>query len=107
MAPASLAAARSRGRRLEIPAGRGGSHFSLLFYSVPVGPGASRLVAGYSTNAVPSGVRALMASGLVARLLRGLQWAGDLGAHEVIDGDTLFLYEQVSRAGRFEGLCSE
>jgi hypothetical protein len=33
--------------------------------------------------------------GALAPLLHSLQWLGDLGAHEVIDGDTLFLRRQV------------
>lgn len=92
---ACLARPLSSSRRLEIPAGRGGAHFSMLFYAVPAGPGACRLVAGYSTDALPSAVRALLGSTPLAALARGLQWAADLGAHEVVDGDALFLYAQV------------
>lgn len=34
-------------------------------------------------------------AGLLAPLLRAFQWVGDLGAHDVLDGDTLFLRAQV------------
>lgn len=41
----------------------GGSRFSMLFYVVPVAPGASRFLAAYSTDALPPGLRAAVAGG--------------------------------------------
>lgn len=35
-------------------------------------------------------------AGALTPLLHAFQWLGDLGAHEVIDGDTVFLYNQAS-----------
>jgi Pheophorbide a oxygenase len=71
-------------------------HFSMLFYAVPVAKGHCRLVAGYSTSYhVPSSVRAVLNSQILAPLLHSFQWAVDLGNHEVVDGDTLLLRYQV------------
>ncbi|GAB4813222.1 hypothetical protein N2152v2_000268 [Parachlorella kessleri] len=67
---------------------------SLVFYAVPVTPGNSRIVAGYSTNALPPRAKRVLQSGVGALLLRGMQWFLDLRTHEVLDGDTLFIRDQ-------------
>ncbi|KAI3433934.1 hypothetical protein D9Q98_003736 [Chlorella vulgaris] len=87
---------------LEFPA-PGGSRFSMLFYAVPVSPGHSRLVAGYSSDAVPPAVKALLQSDLLAPLLHAFQFVADIGNHVVLDGDTVHIYQQeqlVKREGR-------
>lgn len=48
--------------RLKLRPGQG-SVFSLLFYAVPVAPGRSRIVAGYSTNSLPGPVSRMLQSG--------------------------------------------
>ena len=46
---------------------------------------------------------AIAAAGVLAPLLHSLQFLGDLGAHEVIDGDAIHIYQQV---GQQCGPCS-
>lgn len=77
------------------------SSFSLIFYAVPVGPQRSRIIAGYSISTAPALVKQLINSGALTPLLHAFQWLGDLGQHEVIDGDTLFLryQEEIDAAG--------
>lgn len=67
---------------------------SMLFYAVPVAPGQCRIIAGYSTNALPSPLNKLITSRLMAPFFHAFQWAGDIGAHQVLDGDTVLLRYQ-------------
>ena len=46
---------------------------------------------------------ATAAAGFLAPLLHALQFLGDLGAHEVIDGDAIHIYQQASRDARHAG----
>lgn len=51
--------------RLSFEAGAGAA-FSMVFYAVPVSPGRSRLLAGYSTTAAPALVKQALGSGASA-----------------------------------------
>ncbi|KAL4425624.1 hypothetical protein ABPG75_009640 [Micractinium tetrahymenae] len=87
---------------LEMPTG-GRGHFSMLFYAVPVSPTSCRFFAGYSTDAVPASVRRLLQpAGALAPVLHAFQFLGDLGAHEVVDGDLIHIFWQ-EQALRREG----
>ena len=73
---------------------------SMLFYAVPVSPGHSRIIAGYSTDALPTAINKVLQSQLMSPLLHMFQWAADLSAHEVLDGDTVLLrYQEEYMAG--------
>eukprot|EP00887_Chlorella_sp_A99_P002979 scaffold24.g2979.t1 len=81
---------------LEMPAGTGPSSFSMLFYAVPVSPGASRIIAGYSSDAIPPALKHALQSDLLQPLLHAFTFLADLGAHEIIDGDLIHIFEQAS-----------
>ncbi|PSC75292.1 Pheophorbide a oxygenase [Micractinium conductrix] len=67
-----------------------------------VWPDQSRLFAGYSTDALPPAARSLLQSGRLTPLLHAFQFLGDLGAHEVVDGDLIHIFRQARL-----GLCDQ
>jgi pheophorbide a oxygenase len=76
----------------EVPGNR---HASMLFYAIPVSRGRSRIIAGYSTDALPSVAARLLSA--LSPLTDALSFASHLAAHEVLDGDTILLRGQEER----------